>query len=653
MMKKNEDFKYTSIKDNPAVLGTLEGPVADITNGTRNGRKYSEELWEKAFNNEIVKEQFANGGLLGELNHPVDREETDLEKVAICMPSPPVKKEGKLWAKLHILDTPCGRILKTLCDYGYKIGISSRGTGDVYEDVDGESVDPDTYQLNAFDAVIVPAVKEARLEMVTESLNTQKSLRQALTESLEKATEDDKKIMEETLESLNLNLSEEKKYSFDEKKFPIKYISNEEYVELLNSGEGKGGFFNKFEPKGLFILKEGDVFVAIDNSTGDCWVEEFDTEEEAKEYLEGRDGLMEALIEVPEEDLKKFEDRLDSMGFNIEDIGRTWSGRKHYQVKSKEGNNDDHSFEVFLRRLDYLSDKMDESGIPMTYSCGLGQEGYVTAGIDLMKKHIDEALDDQDQIDRSDIDKEEAKEVVDDKSKDEAIVAELKESLLNSQKLEKDNLSLQEELSVCHAKEKKLEDDLANYKLAVVNLSESAKKVKPLQTKLDKVMAESLEKDDVIKSNTQALSLKEKSISSLKTKLEESKKSNEELEKKVDSLNEELQTNKQKLSSSQKVALKYKQELTEAKSQLISSKAIAYGISEKELSKKLGESYKLKEIDSICEELRTYQSQVNKLPFRISNKTKVVAKPADNEYIMGNSDKLVDDDTSSLLRMID
>ena len=182
MAKKDENLKYeTSKKDNSAILGTLVGPCADIINPTRNGRNYSEELWEKTFNSEIVKEYFENGGIPGELGHPETRSETDIEKIAINMKEPPVKnKQGLLEGRWDILDTPNGRILKTLVDYGYKIGISSRGTGEVYSDdnTGDEYVDEDTYDLQAFDVVLLPAVKAARLTPVYESLGNKKQVLQ-------------------------------------------------------------------------------------------------------------------------------------------------------------------------------------------------------------------------------------------------------------------------------------------------------------------------------------------------------------------------------------------------------------------------------------------------------------------------------------------
>ena len=41
-----------------AILGRLTGPCADIIHSTRNGRKYSQKLWEKVFSDPIVKEYF-------------------------------------------------------------------------------------------------------------------------------------------------------------------------------------------------------------------------------------------------------------------------------------------------------------------------------------------------------------------------------------------------------------------------------------------------------------------------------------------------------------------------------------------------------------------------------------------------------------------
>lgn len=207
MAKKDEKLTYVAPdKNNSAILGTLVGPCADIINPTRNGRGYSEDLWQKVFNSDVVKEHFENGGIFGELGHPADRSETDMEKIAICMKEAPKKgNNGLLMGKWDILDTPNGRILKTLVDYGYKIGISSRGTGDVFADDNGnEQVDSDTYDFQAFDVVLLPAVKAARLTPVVESVG-KKTFKQALNEAFEQSSETERKLMQETLDTLKID----------------------------------------------------------------------------------------------------------------------------------------------------------------------------------------------------------------------------------------------------------------------------------------------------------------------------------------------------------------------------------------------------------------------------------------------------------------
>lgn len=196
------------------ILGRLVGNVADFVNPTRNGRKYNEELWEKVFDNPIMKEKFNNKVMYGELGHPEDREQVDMPSVAVCMAEPPKKdKDGTLKAVFDILDTPNGRILKTLSDYGSTLGVSSRGNGDLVTDPDTgeEMVDPDSYDCECWDIVLVPAVESARLQYVNEGLKKDENtpmpnLAKALCEDLNRASADDKILMKKTLENLNLKV---------------------------------------------------------------------------------------------------------------------------------------------------------------------------------------------------------------------------------------------------------------------------------------------------------------------------------------------------------------------------------------------------------------------------------------------------------------
>lgn len=190
-------------KNRRHILGRLYGPIATGKESTRNERYYNDELWQKAINDEVFKEKIANKSLFLELGHPADREETDMSKACACIPEMPKTINGDLYTYVDILDTPNGKILKTLIDYGFIPGISSRGSGDV--DMNNE-VDPETFYLETWDIVQLPALKKARMA-VYESLEKNKSkMIKALTESINTSDEKDREIMKESLKNLKINI---------------------------------------------------------------------------------------------------------------------------------------------------------------------------------------------------------------------------------------------------------------------------------------------------------------------------------------------------------------------------------------------------------------------------------------------------------------
>jgi hypothetical protein len=159
---------------------------------------------------------FSNGGVPMELDHPTDREETSSDRIAAMMPEPPKKgDDGYLVCCADLIDTPMGRIAYQLAKYGFNLGISSRGTGDVITDMNGdEVVDESTYDFKCFDLVLLPAVKNARLKLMTESLGG-KTLKQALNEELDKANDDERQVMVETLQHIRIEPTHEKVDTID------------------------------------------------------------------------------------------------------------------------------------------------------------------------------------------------------------------------------------------------------------------------------------------------------------------------------------------------------------------------------------------------------------------------------------------------------
>lgn len=104
------------------------------------------------------------GGLIGELDHPVD------SIIHFANASHKVTKlwwEGKvLMGEGIILNTPSGKVLNALINGGVRIGISSRGVGNGKVNEQGILEIGDSYKLITFDAVADPSTHAAFQEKV-------------------------------------------------------------------------------------------------------------------------------------------------------------------------------------------------------------------------------------------------------------------------------------------------------------------------------------------------------------------------------------------------------------------------------------------------------------------------------------------------------
>lgn len=162
----------TNTKHNPSVLATLDGPVLDYIHPTANGRLYEESLCDKIKASEHVVEMEKSNNFLGEPDHPDNRFAVRYSEVSHAIRN--FRKEvgkGAYYATFDILDTPNGRVLKTLLDYGTKLGVSSRGFGRSKVRKDGEIiVDPDNYKFSTFDIVVEPSNAINRLVTTNESV---------------------------------------------------------------------------------------------------------------------------------------------------------------------------------------------------------------------------------------------------------------------------------------------------------------------------------------------------------------------------------------------------------------------------------------------------------------------------------------------------
>jgi hypothetical protein len=106
-------------------------------------------------------------GLVGELDHPTDSI-IHFEKCSHVITK--LWWEGNnLMGEGEILNTPHGRILKSLLSDGVRVGISSRGVGNGRSDENGILVIGESYKLITFDAVADPSTFNAFQEKVVGS----------------------------------------------------------------------------------------------------------------------------------------------------------------------------------------------------------------------------------------------------------------------------------------------------------------------------------------------------------------------------------------------------------------------------------------------------------------------------------------------------
>jgi len=234
--KVNSELKYINESSNVSgktYIGKLAGIAADFTKPTRNGRRYPLELWQNVEKSDEFKEMMATMTCFGEADHPSDesgRVDTSIKEIAVVLTKYEIQKDkGVVYCEFLILDTPNGRIIKTLLDAGCKMGVSSRGIGDEVIRNGETIIDPETYQFYGFDVVVMPAVVSAR-PAVVESRNRNKNS-VSLTKSIRKEifnsnTEGELNSISNMITALNLPDSASLKEALNIRRSEIKSGNN-------------------------------------------------------------------------------------------------------------------------------------------------------------------------------------------------------------------------------------------------------------------------------------------------------------------------------------------------------------------------------------------------------------------------------------------
>jgi hypothetical protein len=158
-----------SVKENGSDEKSLYMKGIFIQGGVRNQneRVYPVSEIDKAV--QTLNEQISEGySVLGEVDHPDDLK-INLDRVS-HMITTMWMDGGNGFGKLKILPTPMGHLVKTMLESGVKLGVSSRGSGNV-SDTDGRVSD---FEIITVDIVAQPSAPQAYPKAIYEGVMNMK-----------------------------------------------------------------------------------------------------------------------------------------------------------------------------------------------------------------------------------------------------------------------------------------------------------------------------------------------------------------------------------------------------------------------------------------------------------------------------------------------
>jgi len=160
-----QDVRVLTEEKNGVKSLFITGPFLVGEQKNRNGRMYSKSILErevKRYNEEYITKNRA----FGELGHP-DSPSINLDRVSHLIVN--MRQEGASFiGKAKILETPMGKIARSLLEGGASLGVSSRGMGSLKE-VNGVNMVQDDYFLaTAADIVADPSAPGAFVQGIME-----------------------------------------------------------------------------------------------------------------------------------------------------------------------------------------------------------------------------------------------------------------------------------------------------------------------------------------------------------------------------------------------------------------------------------------------------------------------------------------------------
>jgi hypothetical protein len=145
----------------------IEGIFLQSNLKNKNGRVYSKPIMQNEVNR-YTEQYIKKNRAYGELGHP-DSPSINLDRVSHMIKE--LREDGDNYiGKAKIMDTPYGKIVKSLIDEGANLGVSSRGLGSLKTGRDGVQLVQDDFMLaTAADIVADPSAPDAFVRGIMEN----------------------------------------------------------------------------------------------------------------------------------------------------------------------------------------------------------------------------------------------------------------------------------------------------------------------------------------------------------------------------------------------------------------------------------------------------------------------------------------------------
>lgn len=451
--------------------------------------------------------------------------------------------------------------------------------------------------FECFDAVILPAVKAARLKYMTESMSVKdKKLKKALRESIESAPEEEKEIMKNTLNELNITLDEAAEYE------------DEEFIEIV--------------PKSRLKQENTENLVEDAEEEENAEIEDVEdnVEEESAEEVENEVEENEE-VEDEENDEKEFSETVEDFVKNFEDYDKDLS--LEFKPIVIDG------VEYSISDLEFDDSEEGKLIIGIGYNLPEKEEEDNKEPEDEENLEVEEAPEDEDvENEQEEINDEEDAE--DNGEEDSEIFESLKNIIRQKDLLEQELKDLKSSRTVEDSKVKELTEELNKYKDAFARTSKVAARVRTAEAKVNALNEQLVQKDNVInklRANnsskiTEGLKAEKQKVNTLTEQVKVEKSKVDDLNKKLTSTTSEYE---KKLAESIKVAKAYKAKCSKMLEQYILFRASQLGVRPSDISSRLGDKTSFEQINAVCDKILTENITYTR-PYSINKNSKVVIK---------------------------